>query len=313
MPHVAGLRSPYAKVGRLVYFGRMLDKIRVHAAGRLPADYVANLGKGFDGRCCSFLRVNYEELRARTLAGDLADGQLLWWCHERGGPRTDEECEVWNGFMMKRGWRDAGAEVLARRIGESALEGRSVMTMFDYLDFDEDRDPVAARAWEQREPIVVVLMGVAGSGKTTVGFALAAALGWNFRDADVFHPPENIAKMSSGVALTDRDRAPWLAAIRTHIDGCLARGENAIVTCSALKESYRQAIVGSPAKVKFVHLAGDPALIAERLRARQGHFMKPELLPSQFEALEAPKDALVVDVAQPLPAIVAQIRQAFSL
>ena len=148
MPSVPGLRSPYLKVGRLVYFGRMLDKIRLHARGALPlADYVPNLGKGFDGRCCSFLRVSYDELKARTLAGDLNDEQLLAWCHERGGPRSDEECEVWNGFMMKRGWRDAGAEILAKRIRESNLESQPIQTMFDYLDFDEGRDPVTPRWW----------------------------------------------------------------------------------------------------------------------------------------------------------------------
>jgi hypothetical protein len=149
MPCVPGLRSPYVKVGRLVYFGRMLDKIRLHAAGALPADYLANLGKAFDGRCCSFLRLPYEELRARTLAGDLDENQLLAWAEQRGGPRTDEECEVWNGFMMKRCWRDAGAAILAKRIAESALEGKPIMTMFDYLDFDEGRDPVTARWWDQ--------------------------------------------------------------------------------------------------------------------------------------------------------------------
>ena len=150
MPHVPGLRSPYEKVGRLVYFGRMLDKIRLHAAGQLPlGDYGANLGKGFDGRCCNFLRVAYDDLRARVLAGDLDDAQLLVWCHERGGPRTDEECEVWNGFMMKRGWRDAAADVLAKRIGESSLEGAPILTMFDYLDYDEGRASAPDRPWEK--------------------------------------------------------------------------------------------------------------------------------------------------------------------
>ena len=148
MPTIPGLRSPYAKVGRLVYFGRMLDKIRLHTRGALPvADYAANLGKGFDLRCCSFLRVPYEELKARTLAGD-TDEQVLAWAHERGGARSDEECEIWNGFMMKRGWRDAGAEILEKRIRESHLEAKPVMTMFDYIDFDEDRDPVTAKAWQ---------------------------------------------------------------------------------------------------------------------------------------------------------------------
>lgn len=146
MAHVPGLRSPYNKVGRLVYFGRMLDKIRLHAAGHLPADYQANLGKGFDGRCCSFLRVRHDELQARVRQGG-SDEEILAWCHQHGGPRTDEECEVWSGFMMKRGWRDAGAEVLAKRIRESALEAAPIKTMFDYLDFDEGRDPVATQAW----------------------------------------------------------------------------------------------------------------------------------------------------------------------
>jgi gluconokinase len=147
MPAVPGLRSPYAKVGRLIFFGRMLDKIRLHAAGKLPvADYAANLGKGFDLRCVSFLRVAYDDLKARTLAGG-TDEQLLAWAHEKGGARTDEECEIWNGFMMKRGWRDAGADILAKRIRESHLESKTVLTMFDYIDFDEDRDPVTAKSW----------------------------------------------------------------------------------------------------------------------------------------------------------------------
>ena len=148
MPIVPGLRSPYAKVGRLVYFGRMLDKLRLHAAGTLPAaDYAANLGKGFDGRCCNFLRITYDDLKARALAGGQSEEQLLAWAFVQGGARSDEECEVWNGFMMKRGWRDAGADTLASRIKESKLEGRPVLTMFDYLDFDEGRDPTVTQAW----------------------------------------------------------------------------------------------------------------------------------------------------------------------
>lgn len=313
MPAVPGLRSPYAKVGRIVYFGRMLDKIRIHAAGALPADYVANLGKGFDGRCLSFLRIEYEPLKARTLAGDLTDAQLLAWAEEKGGVRSDEECEVWSGFMMKRGWRDAGAEVLARRIRESALEGKPITTMFDYLDFDEGRDSVASRAWELREPIVVLLMGVAGSGKTTVGLQLAKELGWSFRDADDFHPPENVAKMSAGLPLNDADRAPWLAAIRKYIMDALARGESAIVTCSALKKVYRDAAIPDRAKVKLVHLAGDFDVILRRMQARTDHFMKPQMLESQFATLEAPSDALTVDITRTPTEIVADIRRNLSL
>lgn len=149
MSIVPGLRSPYVKTGRLVYFARMLDKIRLNAADKLPAaEYGANLGRGFDGRCCAFLRVNYDELKARTLAGGMMDEQLLAWAEECGGRRTDEECEIWNGFMIKRGWRDSGGELLARRTHESRLEEKTILTMFDYIDYDEGRDPVTARAWE---------------------------------------------------------------------------------------------------------------------------------------------------------------------
>ena len=148
MPTIPGLRSPYVKVGRLVYFGRMLDKIRLQAAGQLPSDYTANLGKGFDGRCCSFLRVAYDELKAQVVASAASDDAVLAWAEQRGGVRSDEECEIWNGFMMKRGWRDAGAEILAKRLKESRLDSSPALTMFDYLDFDEGRDPIATRAWE---------------------------------------------------------------------------------------------------------------------------------------------------------------------
>lgn len=149
MPHVPGLRSNYDQTGRLVYFGRMLDKIRLFAAGQLPADYHPNLGKGFDGRCCSFLGVDHAALTARTLAGG-TDLEILAWCHERGGPRTDEQCAVWNGFMMKRGWRDDATPILQKRIVEFGLVGRPIETLFDLNEFDEGRDPVAARAWEKK-------------------------------------------------------------------------------------------------------------------------------------------------------------------
>lgn len=313
MPLVPGLRSPYARVGRLVYFGRMIDKIRLHAAGQLPVDdYAENLGQGFDKRCCSFLRVAYADLKARTLDGDLSDLELLHWAEHHGSPRTDEECEIWNGFMMKRCWRDPGAEVLARRIKQSRLEGKPVTTMFDYLDFDEGRDPVVNRAWELRDPVVVLLMGVAGSGKTTIGEKLAAELTWSFRDADDFHPPANVAKMSSGIPLDDTDRAPWLAAIRAHIVAKLARGENAIVTCSALRESYRAAAIPDPKRVRLVHLAGDFNLIRERMQQRE-HFMKPDMLQSQFAALEPPQNALTLDITRPPEELVAEIRRHLGL
>lgn len=161
--------------------------------------------------------------------------------------------------------------------------------------------------------IVVVLMGVAGSGKTTVGRVLATALGWEFRDADDFHPPRNIAKMSRGTPLTDADRAPWLAAIRQHIDDCLARRSNAVLTCSALKAVYRRAILSDPDRVKLVQLSGTPELIRQRLAARSGHFMKTDMLDSQLASLEPPADALTVDIAPPPEIIVGRIRSALSL
>lgn len=146
MPSIPGLRSNYDKTGRLVYFGRMLDKIRLHAAGRLPADYHANLGLGFDARCCGFLRVAYGDLKARVLAGG-TDEEILAWCQERGGPRIDDECNIWNRFMMKIGWRDDRTAVLQQRIREFGLEGRPIETFFDLNEYDEGRDPVGTQAW----------------------------------------------------------------------------------------------------------------------------------------------------------------------
>jgi hypothetical protein len=151
MANVPGLRSCYAKVGRLVYFGRMLDKIRLHAAGRLPAEYQANLGDAqtyvLDGRCCRFLGVAYAELKARTLAGG-SDEELLAWAHAAGTARTDEECHMWNRFLLKLGWRDERSAVLPQRIRDSGLTGKPIETIIDHIEYDEGRDPVAAKAWD---------------------------------------------------------------------------------------------------------------------------------------------------------------------
>lgn len=151
MAHVSGLRSCYGKAGRLVYFGRMLDKIRLHAAGKLPAEYQANLGDGqffvLDGRCCRFLGVRYADLRDRTLAGG-TDDAILDWAHASGLPRTDEECHMWNRFILKLGWRDERSAVLFERIRASGLTGRIVETVVDHIEYDEGRDPVATRAWD---------------------------------------------------------------------------------------------------------------------------------------------------------------------
>jgi gluconokinase len=161
--------------------------------------------------------------------------------------------------------------------------------------------------------MVILLMGVSGSGKTTVGRRLAGELGWDFADADDFHPPANIAKMSGGHPLDDADRAPWLAALRAHIDGCLAHGKNAVVTCSALKARYRRTLLADPAQVRLVYLHGSRELLRARLAARTDHFMKPELLDSQLAALEPPATALALDIADPPEKLVAAIRHAFLL
>lgn len=156
-------------------------------------------------------------------------------------------------------------------------------------------------------------MGVAGSGKSTVGRLLAHDLGWDYFEADDFHPPENVAKMSRAEPLNDEDRAPWLAAIRGRMEQCLAEGKPGIFTCSALKQAYRDTLTAGLPGVALVQLHGDTATIATRVGERQGHFMRPALVRSQFEALEPPRDALTFDVRLTPQQIVAGIRQRLSL
>lgn len=154
---------------------------------------------------------------------------------------------------------------------------------------------------------LIVIMGVAGSGKTTIGRALAAALGWDYFEADDFHPPENVTKMSRGIALTDADREPWLRRIRERMEACGAARRSAVFTCSALKSAYRRMLSGGLANVRIVYLQADPAVVTERMSARRGHYMKAEMVRSQFAALEPPMEALTIDARQPPAAIVAQI------
>jgi len=151
-------------------------------------------------------------------------------------------------------------------------------------------------------------MGVSGAGKTTVGRTLAEALGWEFHDGDELHSEAAKRKMHRGVALDDADRAPWLAAIRELIQGVLSEGRNGVVACSALKQSYRDEIVVDPESVKVVYLKGSKEVIAEWLRNRAGHFMNPDLLQSQIDTLEEPRDAIVVEVSMAPEAIVSAIR-----
>jgi gluconokinase len=162
--------------------------------------------------------------------------------------------------------------------------------------------------------MILVLMGVSGSGKTTVGRILAEQLGWTFLEGDDFHPRANVEKMHSGRPLTDEDRRPWLEALRRRIDELSERGENAVLACSALKHDYREYLrQHEPDNVRYVYLSGSEELIRERLARRKGHFMPPALLHSQFEALEPPAHALTVDIAPPPEVIAAQIRSKLGL
>jgi gluconokinase len=163
--------------------------------------------------------------------------------------------------------------------------------------------------------VVVVVMGVSGSGKTTVGTALAAALGWAFVAGDDYHSPANIAKMAGGEPLDDDDRWPWLDELRAVIDDALLRGRRLVMACSALKASYRARLAGAEAggRVRFVHLAGPSELFRVRMEERVGHHMKAPMLDSQLATLERPEDALEVDAALPVATLVSQIRTALEL
>lgn len=157
--------------------------------------------------------------------------------------------------------------------------------------------------------MIIIVMGVSGAGKTTIGTELAQTLHWPFVDADDFHPPANIEKMQRGIPLTEQDRRPWLSALRSQIEAWLKQDRRIILACSALKASYRRELVIDPSRILVVYLKGPYDLIARRLAARKGHFMPPELLDSQFDALEEPEGVLIVDVALPPQDIVQRIRE----
>ena len=160
--------------------------------------------------------------------------------------------------------------------------------------------------------MIVIVMGVTGAGKTTVGKLLALQLGWKFADADSFHSAANKEKMSQGIALDDADRAPWLASMRAAILQWSGERQNVVLACSALKRDYRQTLdIGS--EVKFVYLKGNYEVIYERLLSRHGHFATETILRSQFEALEEPSGAVVVDLRKTPEQLVTEIRAKLNL
>lgn len=162
--------------------------------------------------------------------------------------------------------------------------------------------------------MVILLMGVSGAGKTTVGQLLAEQLGWQFADGDDYHSAANVEKMRNGVPLTDADRGPWLETLRALIAGWLASQQSAVLACSALKRSYRESLCIST-EVRLAYLRGTPQLLQQRLRARVGHYMTERMLASQLAALEEPDDAMAIDIDidRPPAEIVAEIRARFGL
>jgi gluconokinase len=155
--------------------------------------------------------------------------------------------------------------------------------------------------------VIAIVMGVSGVGKTTIGIALAGALGWRFLDADDEHPAANVAKMAAGIALQDEDRWPWLDALNAKLREADARGESMVLACSALKARYRERLTGGLTSCRIVYLHGAFELIEARLRQRRHRYMPASLLASQFDALEPPAEAIAVDVSVGLPAAVAYI------
>src|ERR1700676_4729422 len=165
---------------------------------------------------------------------------------------------------------------------------------------------------ETNHPQAVVLMGVAGSGKTAVGMQVAQTLDWIFLDADNFHPPANIEKMKHGIPLNDQDRAPWLQRLHDELQHQMAEGHSVILACSALKESYRNVLRDEVSPPAFVYLDVDPQTIRDRLQHRTAHFFPKELMESQFATPEKPKNAIIIDARKPLEEVFEHVIEALT-
>lgn len=161
--------------------------------------------------------------------------------------------------------------------------------------------------------VIIIVMGVSGAGKSLVGSMLADELGWPFFDADEYHPASNIEKMKKGAPLSESDRVPWLRELALLVEELDRSSRSAVIACSALRQTYREIIAGKTGDVRFVYLKGEFEAIQQRVRERQGHFMHPDLLESQFDILEEPEDAVIVDIEQLPDRTVSRVRQALGI
>ncbi len=314
MPRLLGLRSPYATVAGLVAVGRTLDKIRLHACGSLPADYVPNLGDShpdtLDGRVCRYLGVSYAALTRRALEAG-CDEEVIAWARGCGHPRRPAEDSAWNRTLLTLRTNDEIHTRLLKDNRSNEVLANTDLPWFAQIDRDEERCDLGGVDKPLRSVERLIVMGVSGCGKSTTGRALAAHLGWQFLDADDYHPPANRAKMASGLALDDQDRAGWLQSLARALES--TTGPGVVLACSALKARYRMILAPDLGLTRFIHLAGTLEELQARVERRTEHFMPASLLPSQLATLELPEAALTLPVTVPVATAVNRIVQVIGL